>query len=81
MCSLFVISICLVVINTIETSSHALAFAITIIAFYPEVQQKIYEEVKGVWPNECPALGATSVHLCSFLTLTYLFLTSLRTDV
>jgi hypothetical protein len=39
-----------------------------IIAFYPEVQQKLYEEVKRVWPNGPPSLGATSVGLLFVLT-------------
>jgi hypothetical protein len=44
-----------------ETLSHSLAFAITLIAFYPEVQSKIYDEVTRVWPNASPAMGANTV--------------------
>jgi hypothetical protein len=55
-----------------ETSSHALSFAIMIIAFYPDIQRKIYEEVNRVWPNGPPALGQISVGLPSSLVTLHL---------
>ncbi|KAJ6564019.1 cytochrome P450 [Mycena capillaripes] len=35
----------------VKTSAHSLSFAIALLALYPDVQQKIYEEVLKVWPE------------------------------
>jgi hypothetical protein len=35
----------------LETSSHALSFAITLLALYPDVQRRLYEEVLEIWPE------------------------------
>jgi hypothetical protein len=51
----------------VETSSHTLAFALTLVAFFPEVQRKIYEETKSIWPNESP--GASSVRGYSLILI------------
>ncbi|KAJ6472655.1 cytochrome P450 [Mycena vulgaris] len=43
-----------------ETSAHSLTFAIGLLALYPDVQQKIYEETLRVWPNGCPTTATPS---------------------
>jgi hypothetical protein len=48
---------------SLDTMSNSLSFTILLIAMYPEVQRKIYEEVKRVWPNGSPSMGVTSVCL------------------
>ncbi|KAJ6557982.1 cytochrome P450 [Mycena capillaripes] len=43
-----------------ETSAHSLSFAIALLALYPDVQQKIYEETARVWPDGCPTSTSLS---------------------
>ena len=35
----------------IETSANTLAFAIAALAVYPDIQQKLHEESRRVWPT------------------------------
>ncbi|KAF5341535.1 hypothetical protein D9758_012595 [Tetrapyrgos nigripes] len=34
-----------------ETSAHSLCFTLCLLALYPEVQEKMYQETKRLWPN------------------------------
>jgi len=43
-----------------ETSAHSLSFAVALLALYPEVQQKIFEEAMGIWPDGCPTTASPS---------------------
>ncbi|KAJ6582970.1 cytochrome P450 [Mycena vulgaris] len=43
-----------------ETSSHALSFAVALLALYPDVQQTIYEESLRIWPDGCPTTVSPS---------------------
>jgi hypothetical protein len=54
-----------------ETLSHSLAFVILLIVFYPEVQSKIYDEAKSVWPSGSPAMGANTVRVTIASALIY----------
>lgn len=38
-----------------ETSSHTLTFLYTLLALYPEHQQKLYEEARAVFDGNTPA--------------------------
>ncbi|GJJ11458.1 hypothetical protein Clacol_005691 [Clathrus columnatus] len=42
-----------------ETSAHTLSFILAHLALYPEVQNKVYEEIIGVWPTEEDAIFGT----------------------
>lgn len=53
-------------VNFSETSAHTLSFAIALLALYPNVQRKVYEEVVRMWPNGPPAMNASLV-FSSFL--------------
>ncbi|KAJ7468039.1 cytochrome P450 [Mycena latifolia] len=43
-----------------ETSAHALSFAVALLALYPDIQQKIYEETLRIWPEGCPTTASLS---------------------
>ncbi|KAJ7185748.1 cytochrome P450 [Mycena filopes] len=43
-----------------ETSAHTLSFAIGLMALYPDVQQRIYEETTKIWPEGCPTTASAS---------------------
>jgi len=63
MVGLVILNICVFVqkASLVETSSHSLAFAVSLLALYPDVQYKLYEEVVGVWPTGIPTSSAISV--------------------
>ncbi|KAJ6557996.1 cytochrome P450, partial [Mycena capillaripes] len=44
-----------------ETSAHSLSFAIALLALYPDVQEKIYQETLATWPDGCPTTASPSV--------------------
>jgi hypothetical protein len=48
---------------SLDTISNSVSYTLTLLAMYPEVQQKIYEEVKRIWPNGSPSMGVPSVCL------------------
>ncbi|KAG6873084.1 hypothetical protein C0995_003128 [Termitomyces sp. Mi166 len=41
-----------------ETSAHTLCFTIVLLALYPDVQQKVFEEVCQLWPAGIPPLNS-----------------------
>ncbi|KAJ6487752.1 cytochrome P450 [Mycena sanguinolenta] len=43
-----------------ETTAHSLSFAVALLALYPDVQQRIYEEACALWPNGTPTASASS---------------------
>ncbi|KAJ7468050.1 cytochrome P450 [Mycena latifolia] len=43
-----------------ETSAHSLSFSVALLALYPDIQQKIYEETVKLWPNGCPPTASLS---------------------
>lgn len=43
-----------------ETSAHSLSFAVALLALYPDVQRKVYEEVSRLWPEGAPSTEATA---------------------
>ncbi|KAJ7668045.1 cytochrome P450 [Mycena rosella] len=43
-----------------ETSAHSLSFAMALLALYPAVQQKIYEETLKIWPDGFPSTASPS---------------------
>ncbi|KAG9309959.1 cytochrome P450 [Chiua virens] len=45
-----------------ETSAHTLCFAFVLLALYPDVQQKLYEEVSRVWPGDVPVAQVMANH-------------------
>ncbi|KAF7316111.1 F-box domain-containing protein [Mycena indigotica] len=38
----------------LETTGHTMTFAVGLLALYPDVQQKLYEEAVKLWPNGAP---------------------------
>ncbi|KAF8186829.1 cytochrome P450 [Mycena galopus ATCC 62051] len=44
----------------VKTSAHSLSFAIALLALYPDIQQKIYEETLRAWPDGCPTSASPS---------------------
>ncbi|KAG9309956.1 cytochrome P450 [Chiua virens] len=45
-----------------ETSAHTLCFAFVLLALYPDVQQKLHEEVSRVWPGDVPVAQVMANH-------------------
>ncbi|KZV92266.1 cytochrome P450 [Exidia glandulosa HHB12029] len=43
-----------------ETSAHTLTFAFALLALHPEVQDKLYEEAKRLWPEDSGEQWSTS---------------------
>ncbi|KAJ7204838.1 cytochrome P450 [Mycena pura] len=43
-----------------ETSAHSLSFAVALLALYPDVQRRIYEEALRLWPDGVPTIASTS---------------------
>ncbi|KAI0052197.1 cytochrome P450 [Auriscalpium vulgare] len=54
-----------------ETSAHSLSFAIVLLALYPEVQQKVYDEAAKVWPGSAPVPHLTSAFKDDFPKFEY----------
>ena len=52
--------------GTLETSANTLSFIFAHLALYPEVQDKVYEEIMSVWPTEEDALYGAEVCLKFF---------------
>ncbi|KAG7448724.1 cytochrome P450 [Guyanagaster necrorhizus] len=38
-----------------ETTAHTICFAVVLLALYPDVQRRVYEEVSKFWPEGAPA--------------------------
>jgi hypothetical protein len=47
-----------------ETTAHSLIFAVALLALYPDVQLRIYEEALTLWPDGAPITATTSVSFC-----------------
>ena len=47
-----------------ETSSHTLCFAVVLLALHPDIQERVYEEVRQLWPDGLPRADSSSV--CDF---------------
>ncbi|KZV78423.1 cytochrome P450 [Exidia glandulosa HHB12029] len=43
-----------------ETSAHTLTFAFALLALHPEVQDKLYDEAKRLWPEDSGEQWSTS---------------------
>ncbi|KAJ7468042.1 cytochrome P450 [Mycena latifolia] len=41
-----------------QTSAHSLSFAVALLALYPDIQQKVYEETVKLWPSGCPTTAS-----------------------
>ncbi|KAJ6582916.1 cytochrome P450 [Mycena vulgaris] len=54
-----------------ETSAHSLSFAVALLALYPDVQAKIYEEALRLWPTGCPTAASNSSYKESMPKLPY----------
>ncbi|KAL0959590.1 hypothetical protein HGRIS_011299 [Hohenbuehelia grisea] len=54
-----------------ETSAHTLSYAITLLALYPEIQQKVFEEAFKLWPNGVPEVAQSSAYKESMPQLEY----------
>ncbi|KIM91676.1 hypothetical protein PILCRDRAFT_58279, partial [Piloderma croceum F 1598] len=54
-----------------ETSAHTLSFALPLLAVYPNVQHKIFEEVLRLWPQGCPTIESNSSYKDDFAKLEY----------
>ena len=51
-----------------ETSSHSLCFAVMLLALHPDIQERVYEETRQLWPDGLPPADSPSV--CDFLFFT-----------
>jgi len=47
-----------------ETTAHALCFAIVLLALHPDIQDRVYEEARQLWPDGLPPVDSPSV--CGF---------------
>jgi len=47
-----------------ETSAHTLCFAIILLALHPDIQERVYEEARQLWPDGVPPADSPSV--CEF---------------
>ncbi|KAF7360194.1 Cytochrome P450 [Mycena venus] len=54
-----------------ETTAHSMSFAIALLALYPDVQRKIYEEALMLWPDGAPTTASTSSYKESMPKLPY----------
>ncbi|THU75401.1 cytochrome P450 [Dendrothele bispora CBS 962.96] len=54
-----------------ETTANTLSFVCAFLALYPDVQQKILEEVKLIWPNGVPEDVEEAEYKNTFSRLTY----------
>ncbi|KAF7351367.1 Cytochrome P450 [Mycena sanguinolenta] len=54
-----------------ETTAHSLSFAVALLALYPDVQQKIYEETCALWPDGTPTTASASSYKESMPRLSY----------
>ncbi|KAJ7204837.1 cytochrome P450 [Mycena pura] len=54
-----------------ETSAHSLSFAVALLALYPDVQRRIYEEALRLWPDGVPTTASTSSYKESMSQLPY----------
>ncbi|KAJ6582915.1 cytochrome P450 [Mycena vulgaris] len=54
-----------------ETSAHSLSFTVGLLALYPDVQDKIYEETIRLWPSGCPTTASNSSYKESMPKLPY----------
>jgi len=48
-----------------ETSAHTLCFAVMLLALHPDIQERVYEEARQLWPDGLPPADSPSV--CDFL--------------
>ncbi|KAJ7359619.1 cytochrome P450, partial [Mycena albidolilacea] len=54
-----------------ETTAHSLVFAVALLALYPDVQLRIYEEALTLWPDGAPITATTSSYKESMPRLPY----------
>jgi len=54
-----------------ETTAHSLTFAMGLLALYPDVQRKMYEEALALWPNGSPTTASPSSYKESMPKLQY----------
>jgi len=47
-----------------ETIAHTLCFAIILLALHPDIQERVYEEARQLWPDGVPPADSPSV--CEF---------------
>ncbi|GLB42347.1 putative cytochrome p450 [Lyophyllum shimeji] len=54
-----------------ETSAHSLCFAIILLALYPDIQQRVYEEALRLWPDGVPSPASPTPYKESMANLEY----------
>ncbi|KAF8235020.1 cytochrome P450 [Tricholoma matsutake] len=54
-----------------ETTANTLSFALALLALYPDVQQRLYEESCRLWPDGAPSPESPSFHKKSLSSLGY----------
>ncbi|KAJ7247919.1 cytochrome P450, partial [Mycena haematopus] len=54
-----------------ETTAHSLSFAVALLALYPDVQRKIYEETHALWPDGAPTTASALAYKESMPKLSY----------
>ncbi|KAJ7778095.1 cytochrome P450 [Mycena metata] len=54
-----------------ETSAHSLSFAVALLALYPDIQRKIFEEALQLWPDGVPTSASASSYKESMPKLPY----------
>ena len=49
-----------------ETSAHTLCFAVLLLALHPDIQERVYEEARQLWPDGLPSADSS---VCDFLAV------------
>ncbi|KAK7436056.1 hypothetical protein VKT23_019359 [Stygiomarasmius scandens] len=55
----------------LETTANAVSFACALLALYPEIQKKVFEEVSTLWPEGLPIHAEEKEYKQCFSKLTY----------
>ncbi|KAK7451782.1 hypothetical protein VKT23_012461 [Stygiomarasmius scandens] len=55
----------------LETTASVISFACALLALYPDIQQKVFEEVSALWPEGAPANADEKEYKECFPKLTY----------
>ncbi|KAF5358820.1 hypothetical protein D9758_008567 [Tetrapyrgos nigripes] len=54
-----------------ETTANTMSFICAVLALYPDIQQKVFEETKSIWPNGAPTDVDEADHKQTFPSLIY----------
>ena len=58
-----------------ETSAHTLCFALVLLALHPDIQERVYEEARRLWPDGLPPANSS---VCDFPFVERQYLSSMN---